>query len=350
MTTIQDIRNWGVTPVAVVGAAGSLTLTEARQQGLVPVALVNSGTNLEIATYLATATLPAGIITTSQPMTLTQTWNAGGVTFTALVVNPSSTASSSASMIADFQLGGVSAVSIRKDGTIIGTADYRTAGGSFWVNSDDPAYGFRIGTALDIALVRDAANTLALRNATNAQAFNVYNSWTDAANNEYVSTGFTSNRAHLGTDKNGSGTQRSLDLWGSDISLKVGAGGGSSILTVTTTAVTSNVALVFGTDNSFDIGATGATRPRDYFGAGKITLGGTPIVEAATAIPAGGSAGKGYRFSSTSNFGVFFGSGVPTLAAAQGSLYIRSDGSSTSTRAYINTNGSTTWTAITTAA
>ena len=44
------------------------------------------------------------------------------------------------------------------------------------------------------------------------------------------------------------------------------------------------------------------------------------------------------------------GSGAPTYTAAKGSLYLRTDGSSTSTRAYINTDGSTTWTAITTAA
>lgn len=48
--------------------------------------------------------------------------------------------------------------------------------------------------------------------------------------------------------------------------------------------------------------------------------------------------------------GIYFGSGAPTVSAPQGSLYLRTDGSSTSTRAYINTNGSTTWTAITTAA
>lgn len=70
----------------------------------------------------------------------------------------------------------------------------------------------------------------------------------------------------------------------------------------------------------------------------------------AIAVPAGGTAGVGYTFSSTSNFGVFFGSGAPTLAAAQGSIYMRSDGSSTSTRAYVNTDGGTTWTAVTTAA
>jgi hypothetical protein len=48
--------------------------------------------------------------------------------------------------------------------------------------------------------------------------------------------------------------------------------------------------------------------------------------------------------------GVFMGSGAPTFAAGKGSLYLRSDGSSTSTRAYINTDGSTTWTNLVTAA
>lgn len=68
-----------------------------------------------------------------------------------------------------------------------------------------------------------------------------------------------------------------------------------------------------------------------------------------TAIPAGGSTAIGYRFSSTSNFGVFFGSGAPTLSAAKGSLYLRSDGSTTNDRMYVNTNGGTTWTAVITA-
>ena len=43
------------------------------------------------------------------------------------------------------------------------------------------------------------------------------------------------------------------------------------------------------------------------------------------------------------------GTGVPTLAAPQGSLYMRTDGSSISTRLYVNTTGSTVWTAVTTA-
>lgn len=80
---------------------------------------------------------------------------------------------------------------------------------------------------------------------------------------------------------------------------------------------------------------------RDFHNSVRILTG--------TAIPAGGTAGAGYKFSTTSNFGIFFGSGAPTLAAAQGSLYLRSDGSSTTTRLYVNSNGSTTWVSVTTA-
>lgn len=49
--------------------------------------------------------------------------------------------------------------------------------------------------------------------------------------------------------------------------------------------------------------------------------------------------------------GIFVGTGSPSgsLTAPQGSFYMNVAGSSTSTRAYINTDGSTAWTAITTA-
>lgn len=71
---------------------------------------------------------------------------------------------------------------------------------------------------------------------------------------------------------------------------------------------------------------------------------------AATAIPAGGTTGAGVTVSSAANFGVFFGSGAPTLSAAKGSLYLRSDGTTINDRMYVNTNGSTTWTNVVTAA
>ena len=66
-----------------------------------------------------------------------------------------------------------------------------------------------------------------------------------------------------------------------------------------------------------------------------------------SAVVAGGAA---LLTGTTSAVGVYVGSGAPTVSAAKGSLYLRTDGSSTSTRAYINTDGGTTWTSVTTAA
>ena len=68
----------------------------------------------------------------------------------------------------------------------------------------------------------------------------------------------------------------------------------------------------------------------------------------ATALVAGGSSTTAI-FASSSQIGVIVGSGAPTMSAPKGCLYLRSDGSSTSTRAYINTDGGTSWTPVTTA-
>lgn len=76
---------------------------------------------------------------------------------------------------------------------------------------------------------------------------------------------------------------------------------------------------------------------------------GSPRIQGTTATPAGGSTTARLLFGTTAGFGIYFGSGVPTVSAAQGSLYIRSDGSSTSTRLYVNTNGTTDWTNFTSA-
>ena len=81
---------------------------------------------------------------------------------------------------------------------------------------------------------------------------------------------------------------------------------------------------------------------------GNIRTPGQVVAATATAITAGGS-NIGLEFSPTADFGIFFGSGVPTISAAKGSLYLRSDGSTTNNRMYVNTDGATTWTAVTTA-
>jgi hypothetical protein len=98
------------------------------------------------------------------------------------------------------------------------------------------------------------------------------------------------------------------------------------------------------------VSVTGNVTGGNVLSGAVVSAVGAATILSSTAVPAGGTAGAGYKFSSVANLGVFFGSGAPTLSAAQGSLYLRTDGSSTSTRMYVNTNGSTTWTAVTTAA
>ena len=50
------------------------------------------------------------------------------------------------------------------------------------------------------------------------------------------------------------------------------------------------------------------------------------------------------------NVQVSSGAGAPTHAAPKGSLYLNTTGSSGTTRAFINTTGATTWTAVNTVA
>ncbi len=84
---------------------------------------------------------------------------------------------------------------------------------------------------------------------------------------------------------------------------------------------------------------------------GAFLMTGVPTVCSGTATPAGGSTAARLLFGTTAGFGIYYGSGAPSaLTAAQGSIYLRSDGSTTATRLYVNTNGGTTWTNFTSAA
>ncbi len=71
-------------------------------------------------------------------------------------------------------------------------------------------------TNKDVCLVRDAANTLALRNGTNPQLFKIYNTFTDATHNEFLEVGLTSLGANdmgiLTNQGSAGGTSRNLFL------------------------------------------------------------------------------------------------------------------------------------------
>ena len=101
---------------------------------------------------------------------------------------------------------------------------------------------------------------------------------------------------------------------------------------------------------SFTTGTSSGTTRMTIGSNGKVDIFNALKVIGNSSPPAGGTTGLGLELTNATNLGIYVGSGAPTLSAAQGSLYMRTDGSSTSTRMYINTNGSTTWTSVTTAA
>jgi hypothetical protein len=78
-------------------------------------------------------------------------------------------------------------------------------------------FGFSESTsansALDVRLYRDAANTLAQRNAANAQTFRVYNTYTSSTNYELGKLEWSSNVFRIGTEKgSGGGTARTVEV------------------------------------------------------------------------------------------------------------------------------------------
>jgi hypothetical protein len=357
-------------------------------------------------------------MTTQNIYQLTDVWNAGGTTFTGIGLSVTDTASAAGSLLMDLQEGASSKFSVRKDGRITSNSFFIANSGGFWSASDNGT--ITMGVSQDAWLRRDAANVIAMYNGVNAQAFRVYNTFTDASNYERARFSWLSNELIIGTEAAGSGSNRELVFRVPGTQMKFQTGGSSS----QGWSITSGHFLAL-TDNTYDIGAAAANRPRSIYTGAGITCGGdvtlanaviygpgntkgqllcqsagifrftggsggtfsrltfqeldntapalkrngtainvrladdsadAPLTAAAitamaaTAIPAGGTQGAGLKVSSTADFGVFFGSGAPTLSAAKGSLYLRSDGSTTNDRMYVNTDSATTWTAVTTAA
>ena len=95
--------------------------------------------------------------------------------------------------------------------------------------------------------------------------------------------------------------------------------------------------------------STGAVTTNATFAAAtsvaSLSATGNITADSGTAPAAGGM--SAVLISSTANLGIFVGSGAPTVTAAQGSLYLRTDGTTTNDRIYVR--GSAAWIAITTA-
>lgn len=115
-------------------------------------------------------------------------------------------------------------------------------------------------------IASDAANTLALRNGTNAQAAYIYNT-VAGANYERANLGWTSNEFFLQTTNGGTGSGRNLIVKSSG-NLQLLSNSGANTGWVITSGH-----FIAALDNTYDIGASGATRPRNVYAGGSYNVG-----------------------------------------------------------------------------
>ena len=110
----------------------------------------------------------------------------------------------------DLQRNGSRMLSVDYNGYFSKVESLSTVSSTSWINSPG---GYYFGNAFDLFIVRDAANTLAQRNGTNAQTFRVYNTYTSSTNYELGKLEWGSNVFRIGTEKGSAGgTARALEL------------------------------------------------------------------------------------------------------------------------------------------
>lgn len=153
----------------------------------------------------------SGTLTASTPLTLSQTWNNGAVTFGGARVIITDTASGASSLpfeVLGGAAGSTSLASVRKDGVLQVLAEIRSP--LFSTRSNSGSYV--LGSAEDVVITREAANHLALRNGANAQNLSVFNNYVSPSVYERGRFGWSgSNVLQIGTEHVG-GVARELHL------------------------------------------------------------------------------------------------------------------------------------------
>ena len=159
------------------------------------------------------------------------------------------------------------------------TGFFRAAAGHIGVTSDGTEYfrfegdtlQLRSGNAIkwssgaispaggDLALYREGAGILAQRNGTNAQELRLYNTYTNSTNYERGILRWDSNGFDIGTVNAGTGSARTMRFYV----------GGVSRWTITTSGHIQSES-----DNSYDIGSSGAARPRNIYIGTNVVAGG----------------------------------------------------------------------------
>lgn len=251
---VNDSVYWNV----LTAGSGSLSSTDIDTSAELA-GILTDETGSGSAVFGTSPTFAGGTVTSSTPIiTGTQTWNNAGVQFFGQVYDVTDTASAGNSRLAEWRVGGTAKAFIAKTGEIAGSQMTCTNLYNYgWTLTGGNAY-----------LYGPSANVLELRNSTNAQTFNVYNTYTDASNYERASLQWTSNECYFTVGKNGTGSYRNFFI---------GTDGGNSLYFRTNAtnrwAVGSTGNFVSLADNTYDIGASGANRPKDVYIAGNLTAG-----------------------------------------------------------------------------
>ena len=208
---------------------------------------------------------------------LATTWDTTG-TPTGIKLDVTNTNSNVASKLLDLRVGGGSLFSVRKDGLVSAALRFSIGTAGMWET------GMSVGASLsyswsststytstaDLILARDAAGILAQRNGTSAQAFRVYNTYTDASNYERGTLLWTSNQLFIGTEILGTGAPRDVTV--------IASGATSNLNLRTGTAnrwqINPSGHFLAASDNAYDIGASGA-KPKNIYAASNIECGTT---------------------------------------------------------------------------
>lgn len=189
----------------------------------------------------------AGALNGTSDFSTSLVWNSATTTFTGLKLNVTNTASAADSKLLDLQVGGVSAFSVSGTASsaslngpdvlaVNSTASTRFnfsgSAGPFFIQSNQVRIAnfgltFCSGSnynSPEFALLRDAADTLAQRNGTNAQAYRLYNTYTDASNYERGFLQWNSDVLEIGSESAGTGSNRVVKITTNNI-VNIQAGG-----------------------------------------------------------------------------------------------------------------------------
>jgi hypothetical protein len=239
-------QTWNSEAVFTGSTSGTTLTVTAVTSGTIEVGMVltSSGTitfDTRI-TALGTGTGGTGTYTISTSQNRSSATLTGRQRFSAAVINVTNTASAASSSLLDVQSGGTSVFRVHDGNRVtFGTFAPTLTGPSLELGSGSGIYeaaGIRVatsgggnpvlftGSAVRIrggelqftaagatALIADGDHILAQRQTTNAQTFNIYNTFTSSTNHERGFLKWSSNVFQIGTEKgSGGGTARALEF------------------------------------------------------------------------------------------------------------------------------------------